>query len=527
MPIVAQGSFNPLGQPPDAFVVIVPPPPFMLGVATNILGIVGTASWGPVNAAQVLGNAQQMVATFGDMTAASLTDPLDLPTAAYIAFLQAASQASLTVVGVRVTDGTDVAASAAIKDSGGVNTGVTITGLYTGSRGNVITVTVAAGQAANTFDVTVAAWQGAQSEVYRGIGGSGNAFWVNLANAINTGLSSLRPKSAFVTAVAGTGTLVPTLATTTLAGGADGRAASQAQVLGSDSVTPKTGIFALRNQGASVAIVASGMPATTAWPTIQSFADSEGVIFVLNIAAGTSTGTAISTLQTAAIQDYNIVVINEFGRFFDTVNNVLRSVPLAPYYAGLLATLSPEQSPLNKPIRGLVATDRSSSANPYTEGELGQLTNAGIEVIVTPIPRGNLFGPRIGRNTQVNNLVQAPAEYGRMTNYLAQSFSKTIGQFVGELQSTSPQDPLRRRVSTLGNQFLSLLQRFGQIDTFRFTCDLTNNTPATIAQHFLFAFARVRYLASVWWFVLSLQGGTTVITQAASLGQAIASLPSS
>lgn len=51
MPIVQQGSINTTALVvPDLYVQIVPPQNLVLnGVPTNILGVVGTASWGPVN----------------------------------------------------------------------------------------------------------------------------------------------------------------------------------------------------------------------------------------------------------------------------------------------------------------------------------------------------------------------------------------------------------------------------------------------------------------------------------------------
>ena len=50
MPIVQQGSINTTALVvPDLYVQIVPPQNLVLnGVPTNVVGVVGTASWGPV-----------------------------------------------------------------------------------------------------------------------------------------------------------------------------------------------------------------------------------------------------------------------------------------------------------------------------------------------------------------------------------------------------------------------------------------------------------------------------------------------
>ena len=50
MPIVQQGAINTTALiVPDLYVQIVPPQSLLLnGVPTDVLGVVGTASWGPV-----------------------------------------------------------------------------------------------------------------------------------------------------------------------------------------------------------------------------------------------------------------------------------------------------------------------------------------------------------------------------------------------------------------------------------------------------------------------------------------------
>ena len=51
MPIVQQGSVNTTALiVPDLYVQIVPPQNLVInGVPTDVIGVVGTASWGPMN----------------------------------------------------------------------------------------------------------------------------------------------------------------------------------------------------------------------------------------------------------------------------------------------------------------------------------------------------------------------------------------------------------------------------------------------------------------------------------------------
>src|SRR6185312_15375026 len=91
---------------PDAYVEIVPPNVALLqGVPTNKVALVGIASWGPVNAPTPV-NSNNYATVFGPLKARTY----DLGT--HIACAALAGATNFTAV--RVTDGTDVAASAAV-----------------------------------------------------------------------------------------------------------------------------------------------------------------------------------------------------------------------------------------------------------------------------------------------------------------------------------------------------------------------------------------------------------------------------
>ena len=93
---------------------------------------------------------------------------------------------------------------------------------------------------------------------------------------------------------------------------------------------------------------------------------------------------------------------------------------------------------------------------------------------------------------------------------------------MNQLQSQSANDPLRRKVKGELNTFFQALKDNDQIDGYQVICSLASsptakagngvNTPASIARRYLYAMIRVTYLASVRFFILTLQGGTTVVT---------------
>src|SRR5258708_7632815 len=148
MPVFQMGPLNLAGTlAPGVYTQVVAPPAVVRGVSTNGLGQIGVASWGPVNSPTVIGSPQMAALMLGPVTVRKS----DLATAMAIAF--GLGQQNNTAV--RVTDGSDTAATCAVKDGSAV-TGVTLTGFYTGVVGNTLATTMAAGTKPATFKCTVA-----------------------------------------------------------------------------------------------------------------------------------------------------------------------------------------------------------------------------------------------------------------------------------------------------------------------------------------------------------------------------------
>src|ERR1700704_6497066 len=134
MPIIQAGAVNNTALiVPDLYVEIVPPQNLLLnGVPTNILGVVGTSEWGPLGTPVVIGSMSDYYVNFGPV----MPRKYDMGTPIATAVQQGAQDFR----GVRVSDGTDTAASANIP-----GTALTVTALYTGSLGNQITVAMQPG----------------------------------------------------------------------------------------------------------------------------------------------------------------------------------------------------------------------------------------------------------------------------------------------------------------------------------------------------------------------------------------------
>lgn len=191
MTIIQSGSINTTALTvPDLYVQIVPPTNnFLNGVPSNVIGVVGTATWGPVNSPTIVGNLAQYAQNFGSIQ----TNKYDMGTPVAVATLQNANNLRC----VRVTDGTDAAATASVLDGSSV-TGITLTAYYTGTTGNTVVATVAQGSSYTsgtpTYKLTLAI-PGGVPEIFDNIGGTGATFWANLANAVNLGQSGIRGPS--------------------------------------------------------------------------------------------------------------------------------------------------------------------------------------------------------------------------------------------------------------------------------------------------------------------------------------------
>lgn len=508
MPISQPGTVNLTALTvPDIYIQVQQPPVIINGVPTNILGVVGTASWGPTNSPMTLGDLRSAVATFGNPN----NRKYDLVTALWGAALQGANNFRA----VRVTDGTDVAASVVV-----LTNCITFTAKYTGTLGNQLQVSVAPGSQASTQKVTVSL-PGYVPEVFDNIGAglSGNALWVAIASAINNGLNVARGPSGLVIASAGVGITAPAVATYTLAGGTDGATTITGTTLIGQDTAVRKGMYALRYSGATIAFLADCDDSTT-WAAQVAFGLSEGVYMIGTGPAGDTITNAASAKSTAGIDSYTFkLMLGDWVWFNDSINGVTRLISPQSFVAGRLSALSPEQSGLNKPMYGIVGTQRSYANQTYSQAELQQLALAGIDLICNPIPAGSMFGLRFGRNTSSNASIHGD-NYTRMTNYLAATLDAAMGLFVGKLQSQQANDSTRLAVKATYDAFLQGLVDAKMIDAFQVQCDLGNNSAARIAGGYLQVDTKVRYLSVVEYLISNLEGGQSVVINRANTSPA-------
>ncbi len=512
--IVQAGSINTTALTvPDLYVQIVPPALLSLnGVPSNVVGVVGTASWGPVNRPVVLGGYADLQVAFG----LPLARKYDLGTQIATACAQAAS----AFVGVRVTDGTDLAASYALLYSASAgNYPVLLTALYTGSLGNSIGLALQTGSKAGTWRL-VLSLPGTVPEVFDNIDASAGAagFWANLVSAVNAGTGVLRGPSQLVVASLGTGSATAPTAISgqMLLNGTDGATGVSSETLIGVDGTTRTGMYALRGQGCAIGLLADSDDDGT-WSSQVAFGLSEAVYMILTGPAGDTIADAVTAKQAAGVDSYAAkLMLGDWLSWYDQANQQTRLVSPQGFVAGRLSNLSPEQSSLNKPILGIVASQRSGvvgsgQSSTYSTAELSTLFQAGIDVICTPAPGGAFWAARCGHNASSNAAI-ATDSYTRLTNYIAGTLAAGMGTYVGQLITATLFANIRATLlGYLGNLLgQGILGSTNGSVPYAVQCDTSNNPLSRTSLGYVQADIQVQYQGINEKFLVNLQGGSTV-----------------
>jgi phage tail sheath protein FI len=513
MTIFQQGQLNVTAlTAPGVYLQIQPPPPIINGVATNLLGLVGVGSWGPVNSATLIGSGNDQANWLGSPQVRKY----DVSTAVQVALAAGAN----AIQYVRVTDGTDAAASCAVKDTAGTITGLTLTAIYTGTIGNTLTAAITTGTAASSYKLTLTR-PGFTPEVFDNVTGTAGALWTAFVNAVNLGTSARGPSQLFVATI-GTSTALPSVVNTfTATAGTDGTTTiTDAVLLGTDGTSAtRKGMFALRSSGVQVATLIDHTD-STAWSSILAFALSEGIYFGVQGASGSSYTTVSTGLNTAGADGYGLkVFVGDWIYWQDNTNGVQRLLGPTTFWAPNQASMAPHLSSLNDPIFGIASTQRVAQKNQYSQAEIGQVSVSRLDVITNPSPGGNYYACQTGKNAS-SNPATCGDNYTRMTNYLALTLSAAFGYVIGKPQTTD----LRNQAKSAMQAFLSNLWNVGYIGDvnnpqavpYTVVIDKTNNSDQAVANGYMTANVTVKYLSIVFYFVINLQGGQTVVVKSSS-----------
>lgn len=319
----------------------------------------------------------------------------------------------------------------------------------------------------------------------------------------------------------------PKLVTTTLSGGTDGADVTSAQMIGNDVTLPRTGMYALRNNVAGGMFFLSDESDPTKWSVQNQFAQEEGCYGIGSIDPGyqDDLSGAKALLVSSGIDSYSFsVCMGDWCQINDTFNGLTRFVSPQSFKAGILANTLPSSSSLNKPLTGIIATQKTLESRRYSTADLSEIRTSRLELITNPIPSGSFFGCRFGINTSSNPLTQTD-NYPRMVNFIAQTILNGMGIFIGK-----PQDETTRTQakSVLFSFFQNLFQlgMIGDVNhpgDFSKACsiilDESNNPPNRVALGYMQADIGVVLFSVVQYFVINLNA------QQGSLQSSVSILP--
>jgi len=493
---------------PGTSVTISAPPIVINGVNAQTGAVVGTASMGPVNqAVLVTGNSFESI--FG----APQVRKYDGGTVV----AEAALNSTAPLYFVRVTDTNDTAATATVTN------GASISGLTTGTGLAGTTVSFATAGKANAITMTVTL--GNTSESFINISASNaSVFWAAANAAVNTGAGVTRGPSNLVRFSIANATTLPTLpSSVTLTGGNDGVAGVGANSLvgaASSGAGGASGMYALTTLPAQYCVLAD-CDTTSTYTTQAAFGQQEFMLMGCVLPAGMATQTANAVLdkQSAGLDSFEAVLLQGDWITYSDPTFGLRKVSPQGYWLGTRSSLLPHESVLNKPILGIVGSERSASTGPYSLAETNTLASAGIEVIANPIPAGAAWGCLTGRNT--SSVVGAQSDaYSTLTNFLAQTFENAGGPYIGAVNNSQTQ----AQVTASFNHFLNGLVSQGILALnadgsapYIVTCSSVNNSQTSEALGNLNVGVQVTYQAIIWNFNVDLTGGPAVVTMTSTI----------
>jgi hypothetical protein len=492
---------------PGAYVQLMDPMGGAIADPSNAIAIAGTGSWGEVNKPLgPWGEISSAAAAIGQFDVEKWkTDKSDLMRACMQAFQQAQTDVSLQIWGCRISDGTDVAASLTLVDttSGTPLTGMILPAKYTGTGGNTIKCLISAAGPANLYNVTfVASFSGQTiSETYFNVAGSASGaspFWANLRDAILLGNQSRGPSQLIGTPTSvSTTALNPAAGTFTLTGGTDGRAGvTSSSFFGSDVIGNRQGIYAFRGLPIVPAYVyCAGMTDSTKFATIQAFCTQEIIRAVLPFPAGTSTTTAVTNRASLGISDKRIIYAKNHIYWVDPISGqTILTDPVAIMIARA-ASLSPQLSPLNKPVYGVVGAEQ----NRHASDETGLLNMNGIWAISNPC-LGSPFWGIISDSTTSLNPVERPVAYQRLKDYIGIQFARILLKYVGKPQGLFDPDETRAGCKSDIDSVMRSFFEAKLIVDWQSQCDAQLNNPDSIQAGYMFGkldyvpYGTVRYV---------------------------------
>ena len=417
------------------------------------IGIVGTFVKGPLNTPTTIGDIDQLVKKFGGYSA-GLTGYLT----AFAALQQGADDLEI----IRIA-GTGAKAAAVTLNDATEKSSVVVSASSPGKWGEAVKISVSAGSLPTKFSLKV-----------------------TCGNAVETfkdlSLDNLAISSDYITLLKATNAnAVPKAkADVPLVGGDDGQAVNDVDYIGTlDSDTGKrTGLKALEPVQCGI-VVCAQQSSSVVHAALLAFAEGcdieEGLrVVILNSAPNLSADGAAA--QTASLDSGRAIFAYPWVE-----SDEYSGIWVAPdgYYAGVLASLNPCESPSNKKVVGITKCEHQ-----YTKAEVRVLTSARISPITLVNNRG--FRIRNGLTLSSDSAWQQACirrQQDKMEMELWHSLQWAIFEPHGE--------KLWRNIADQVDAYFEVQKRLGFIRDYKPTlCDKNTNPPEMILNRILTVIAR-------------------------------------
>ena len=427
-------------------------------VSLSTIGIVGTFQRGPVNTPITIGDDVSLATVFGD-DADGLTG--------WKSFVGAYKQGANDFRIVRVVGTGAAAGKVTMKDGQATSAdSVIISANSVGDWGNSVKIGVV--NHTDTFDLCVK--YGGVTETFKSL-------------TLDT-LPSISSNYVVVAKVEGASAIPKaTDADVALAGGSDGSTPGDTDYIGKyDSTTGKrTGLYSLEAEQVGIVLCAQ-QHSKDIHVAMLTFCKACGLdegrrVAILNTDKGLSVDSA-SAVTTALDSDRGIMA-------YPWVKPELATDFVAPdgYYAGRLATLNIHESPSNKQIIGITATEHA-----FTYAQVKKLTLAKISPITAVRNRG----------FRIRNGVNLCSDTAWSQTNIRRWWDKFEMELYDGLQwaVSEPHDkPLWDSVADQVDMLLSVEKRLGYISDYLPTiCNDKTNPPEMVANRILTFIPRVKNL---------------------------------
>jgi hypothetical protein len=455
---------------PAVLLRVAEPTPSIQGNGIGVVGVVAQAIRGPVGVPTMVGSLSEFIRKFGGYDA-NLNEGFNFVRNIF-------TQGATAVKIVRVTDGTDAAATLTVS-------GTTFKLGTPGTWGNNVTLTVQASSVTGYVDLLFAYGAGEQY-AFQQVTFTNAADPRNVSDVMNAAGDEFVTIATLGTQQLGTGTFTFTGGT---CGATTGAAANDSIYIGTDTSSGKTGLVAFEADD-EINFITSARSNTAVNAALVAHVQNVNVPPRIAIVAPAQ-GTAVSAVVTAmaAINSERVIMAYPWLQISNPYSKKKEYHSPVAFYAGVLATLSYEQSPSQEQVQGVIGTERALSKSDVDT--LGKNRVSPITLVT-----GQGFVIRNGYNAS-SDPSKRNTTRTRAVNFFAVALERGSAQFVSKPHTLKLRQDVKSAFGSLIEQELNA-GRIGNVNggpAYAVKCDAQNNPTASVQANKLIVDVQISLLA--------------------------------